>query len=142
MSWEPPGGNRPPQPHDPVPSVPHGLATHPDAPRPRGRKKSVTAIAALLFGTFGMVPIAVPLAIAALLRLRRSGKSGSSLAISGLLLSAGWTVIGVVAALLFIGATASHRTSLSGVSFSALKGRAHSSSSHLAGVVQAASSAA
>ncbi|ROO85038.1 putative regulator of septum formation [Actinocorallia herbida] len=76
----------------------------PGAPVPGGRDRprNGLAIGALVFGVIGGVCVSVPLAIAALVRVRRTGGPGTGMAIAGIVLSAVWLAAGsLVAALVF-----------------------------------------
>lgn len=119
MSWTPPptpgpptwvGPYGPPSPSawGPPPAAwgppPAGLGytgpgyEQPGPPRPPG--SNGMAIASLIFGIIGWVLLSVPFGIAALGRIRRTGQDGRGLAIAGLVLSAFWTVVFVVLAVI------------------------------------------
>jgi hypothetical protein len=55
---------------------------------------SKLSVAALITGLVALVPVAVPLAIAALAGIRRSGRRGRGMAITALLASAAWLIVG------------------------------------------------
>jgi hypothetical protein len=57
------------------------------------RRRDGFAVASLIFAVCAVVPVAVGLAIAALVRLRRSGKPGRDLAISALVVSLAWALL-------------------------------------------------
>lgn len=66
------------------------------AARTAPARTSRLAIAALVTGLLGMVPVATGLAIGALVRAGRRGERGRGLAVGGLVASAAWVVAGVV----------------------------------------------
>ena len=70
-------------------------ATRPPAPR---RPTDGVAVAALISGIVPAIPITLILGPLALIRISRSGARGRSLAITGLVLAALWTVAGAVVA--------------------------------------------
>lgn len=81
------------------------MAARPSAPPPPGAwprppgapaRTSRLAIAALVTGLLGLVPVATGLAIGALVRTGRRGERGRGLAVGGLVASAAWVVAGVV----------------------------------------------
>jgi hypothetical protein len=56
---------------------------------------SKLAILALVSGLVALVPVAVASGVAALVGIRRTGRSGHGMAMAGLFLSAAWVIIGV-----------------------------------------------
>lgn len=72
--------------------VPYQLMPPPPPAPPAARQSNGTALAAFLFGlasyvTLGLfAPLAIGLAIAAAVKMRRSGESGAGLAVAGLVL--------------------------------------------------------
>lgn len=55
---------------------------------------SKLAIAALVTGVLALVPLAVTFGVAALARIRRTGRRGRGMAIAALLAAAGWLIVG------------------------------------------------
>ncbi|MFB4308068.1 septum formation family protein [Actinomadura sp. GTD37] len=70
----------------------------PPALPPRPARTNRLAIAALVTGLLGLLPLAAGFGIAALVQAGRRGEKGKGLAIGGLAASAVWVVAGVVAA--------------------------------------------
>lgn len=68
-----------------------GLVVTAERPEPAERTDPV-AVAALVCGVVALVPVAVVLGVLALVRTRRPGVGGRRLAVTGLALSALWTV--------------------------------------------------
>jgi hypothetical protein len=69
--------------------TPAGYQTpHPELPPPTG--VSGLAIASLILGVIGAIPISVILGIAALSQIRRSNRTGRGMAVVGLILSGVW----------------------------------------------------
>ncbi|GAB2862322.1 hypothetical protein GCM10022221_72720 [Actinocorallia aurea] len=91
MTHDPYGG-RPPAGYPPAYSPgghPGGpLFAGPPAPPPRDGLATV----ALILAGLGAVCVSLPLSIVALIRVRRSGRSGRRLAIAGIVVSVGWIV--------------------------------------------------
>ncbi|GAB2862328.1 hypothetical protein GCM10022221_72730 [Actinocorallia aurea] len=86
-------GARPPE--SPPPPGPYAAVP---PPRPRNG----LAIASVALGIVGAACVSLPLAIAALVRARRTGGPGTGLAVTGIVLSALWLIAGsLVGALLF-----------------------------------------
>ncbi|HKN51866.1 MAG TPA: DUF4190 domain-containing protein [Amycolatopsis sp.] len=61
------------------------------------------AIASLVFGLLGVVPLGVVFSIVAMVRINRTQQSGRGLALAGLILSTAWLVAGIVGAVLYLG---------------------------------------
>ena len=80
----PPGGG---------PESARGAQPWAQPPAPAGRGTSGLAIAAFVVGLLGGAIVGAVMGIAALLRMRRSGKGGRGFAIAGIALSAAWTLI-------------------------------------------------
>ncbi|WP_461023119.1 DUF4190 domain-containing protein [Thalassiella azotivora] len=78
-----------------------GYPAHPVAP-PAG-PTSGTAVAALVTGVLGLVPVALALGTVALVRIRRSGAAGTGFAVGGMVAAAAWTVVGALVAVAFLG---------------------------------------
>ncbi|WP_143448059.1 DUF4190 domain-containing protein [Kineosporia sp. R_H_3] len=77
-----------------------GLVLLPEQETRPAERTSKIAVAALVTGIVGLVPVSVPLGIAGLVRTKRPGVGGRRLALTGLALSGLWTVA-VVAVLVF-----------------------------------------
>ncbi|MFD0899806.1 septum formation family protein [Actinomadura sediminis] len=89
--WAPPDALAPP----PSPEAPAPAASEPAESTP-ARRTDRTAVVALVTGLIGLVPLAVPFAVAALVRLRRGTRKGAALAVTALAASLAWTAAGTI----------------------------------------------
>ncbi|QFG25690.1 DUF4190 domain-containing protein [Actinomadura sp. WMMB 499] len=102
--WSPPDAAAAPA--DPVPPPPPPATpppgSVPDASRPPApaepRQTNRLAIATLVTGLLGLIPLTIAIGIAALVVLRRSAEKGRNLAIGGLVAALVWGVIAVASA--------------------------------------------
>jgi hypothetical protein len=97
-SWAPPDPS-PAAPASPEPAPSGAPADEPPPPpAPVPRRTNRLAIAAAVTGAVGLVPIALGLGIAALVRLRGGNEKGRGYAVSGLAGAGIWTIAAVVIA--------------------------------------------
>lgn len=69
------------------------------------RRTNALAIAALVTGIVGLVPVAIGLAVAALVQIRRRDEAGTGLAVGGLVAAGVWTlIIGLITLAVMAGA--------------------------------------
>ncbi|TDD89817.1 DUF4190 domain-containing protein [Actinomadura rubrisoli] len=92
----------PPIPGEPPPSQPYAPMGYGEPPGLLPRTNRM-AVAALVTGLVGLVPVAVGLGITALVQAGRRNETGKGLAIGGLAASFGWVVVGAVALTLAVG---------------------------------------
>lgn len=90
----------PPTPTERRPSLPPAESWLEGVPLPTQRRLDRVAVAAFVTALPGLVPISAVLAVAAWLRIRRTGHRGRGLVIGAALLCLGWIIAIVVAALL------------------------------------------
>jgi hypothetical protein len=74
---------------------PYGWAPYPQAwlPPQQSKKTNALAIASLVTGVLALVPVAIGLAIAALVQIRKRDEKGSGLAYGGIGASLGWLLL-------------------------------------------------
>ncbi|MGB8649359.1 MAG: septum formation family protein [Mycobacteriales bacterium] len=94
--WAQPGGAQAwpaswPQPGGSGPWAPQTWPSYGWGPAPRSTNR--WAVAALVTGILGLVPVALGAGITALVQVRRRGQAGWGMAIAGLVLAGLWTVV-------------------------------------------------
>ncbi|RSN71184.1 hypothetical protein [Actinomadura sp. WAC 06369] len=99
-SWTPPDALPPASTEATEAAGAAAAATPTPAENRAARETDRTAVVALITGLIGLVPLAVPFAVAALVRLRRGTRKGRALAAGALAASLAWTAAAALAAVL------------------------------------------